>query len=84
MAAVYILQSCTTGKFYIGSTSDPPRRLSEHERQHSPYTKGRGPWKLVCLEDYATLSEARRRESQLKSWKSHRSIAELIATGATG
>ena len=83
MAAVYILQSCTTGKFYIGLTNDPPRRFSEHERQHSPYTKGRGPWKLVRLEDYATLSEARRRERQLKSWKSHRSIAELIAS-ATG
>lgn len=64
---MHILQSCTTGKFYIGSTS----------------TKGRGPWKLVRLEDYETLAEARRRERQLKSWKSHRSIAELIAS-ATG
>jgi putative endonuclease len=78
MAAVYILQRITTGKFYIGSTNDPPRRFSEHDRQHSPYTRGRGPWKLVYEEGYETLAEAPRREHQLKSWKSHRSIAEQI------
>jgi putative endonuclease len=78
MPVLYILQSTTTHKFYVGSALDLPSRLAEHERGHSPYTRGRGPWVLVYQEEYSTLIEARRRERQVKSWKSHRSIVELI------
>ena len=75
---MYVLQSETTGKFYIGSAIDIPSRLAEHQRGHSRCTRGRGPWELVYQERYETLAEARRRERQLKGWKSHRSIQELI------
>ena len=78
MPFLYILQSMTTQKFYIGSAVDVPSRLAEHERGQSPYTRNRGPWKAGVSEEYETLAEARRRERQLKSWKSHRSIGELI------
>ena len=78
MPALYILQSETTGRYYIGSALDLGRRLSEHQRKHSPYTRGRGPWRLVYQEEFETLAEARRRERGVKSWKSHRSIQELI------
>jgi len=37
----------------------------------------------VYREDFETLPEARRRERQLKSWKSHRSIWELINGSTT-
>ena len=80
MPALYILQSERSGKFYIGSTADLTRRLSEHQRGHSPFTRMRGPWTLVYQEEFETITEARRREYQLKSWKSHRSIEELIRT----
>jgi hypothetical protein len=33
---------------------------------------------LVHHEQFATLAEARRREQQVKGWKSHRLIQELI------
>ena len=82
--AVYILQSESCGKFYIGAALSLPDRLSEHHRGHSPYTHARGPWQLVYHEDFATLAEARQRERQIKSWKSHRSIAELIASKKVG
>jgi putative endonuclease len=62
VAFLYILQSETSGKFYVGSTDDLDRRLSEHARGHTPSTRGRGPWKLVHKEEFATLLEARRRE----------------------
>ena len=75
---VYILQSDSSGAFYVGSTSDLPRRLGEHQRSQSPYTRGRGPWKLVHEEVFATTAEARRRERQIKSWKSHRTIQEVM------
>ena len=78
MPAVYILQSESSGKFYIGSAVDLPRRLEEHQRNHSPYTRKRGPWILKYSEDHSTLAEARRRELQIKSWKSHRSVQDLV------
>jgi hypothetical protein len=48
----------------------------------------RGPWTLVFHEALTNLDrrgirilqDARKRERQLKSWKSHRSIQELIAS----
>ena len=80
VAFVYILQSQTSGKFYVGSTHDLDRRLSEHERGHTPSTRGRGPWKLVHKEEFASLLEARRREPEIKKWKSSRLIRALIAT----
>ena len=78
MPAVYILQSLTSTKFYIGCAEDPMLRLSEHQRGQTKSTRGRGPWTLVYQESFQTLFDARRRERQLKSWKSHRSIQELI------
>src|SRR5215475_9204065 len=78
MAVAYILQSTTSGKFYIGSAEDLSHRFTGHQRGQTPYTRARGPWMLVYQEEYATVAEARRRERQLKSWKSHRSIQELI------
>lgn len=84
MATVYILKSRTSGRLYIGSTSHLARRLEEHARGHSPYTRDRGPWDLVYQEEYVKLPEARRRERQLKSWKSHRSIQDLIDAKRVG
>ena len=79
MAFVYILQSGSTKRFYIGSTDSLDRRMSEHLRGHSLATRGRGPWKLVYTEEFPTLFEARQREREIKRWKSSRMIASLIS-----
>jgi putative endonuclease len=84
MAFVYILQSQSSGRYYIGSTNDLHRLLSEHHRNHTPSTRGRGPWTLVHQEKFATLIDARRRERQIKSWKSHRTIAEFVKATHSG
>ncbi len=76
---LYILRSQTSGKFCVGSTDDLDRRLSEHARNHTPSTRGRGPWTLVHKEEFATLVEARRRELEIKRWKSSRLIRVLIS-----
>ena len=79
MFSVYVLQSQATQRFYIGCAEDPLSRLVEHNRGQTQSTRNRGPWELVYTEEYSTLGEARRRERKLKSWKSHRSIVELIS-----
>jgi len=82
MAFLYILQSQSNGHFYIGSTDDLSRRLAEHARGQTPSTRKRGPWRLVHQEQFPTLREARRRERQLKSWKSHQALLKLISSPA--
>jgi len=78
MPSVYILESESTHRFYIGCAENPLARLAEHQRGHTTATRGRGPWALVYQEAFENLIQARRRERQLKSWKSHRSLQELI------
>ena len=78
MASLYILQSEKTGQYYVGSTTDLDRRLSEQQRGHTPSTRKRGPWKLIHREDFATLLEARQRETEIKRWKSARLIKKLV------
>ena len=78
MLAVYILESQTNKRFYIGSAVDTEIRLAEHERGQTKSTRGRGPWVPVYREAFDTIVEARRRELQLNSWKPHRAIQNLI------
>ncbi len=78
MPSVYILESQSSKRFYIGSANDVEIRLAAHQRGQTPSTRGRGPWVPVYREEFDTIAEARQRERQLKSWKSHRSIQQLI------
>jgi putative endonuclease len=70
MYYVYILQSVSEGKYYIGSTKDIPQRVARHNARMVPSTKRYCPWRLIYSEALNTLSEARSREREIKSWKS--------------
>jgi putative endonuclease len=76
---VYILQSQTTGRYYIGQSIDVRARIAYHNANYSLSLKNRGPWKLVYTEQYASRSEAVRRERQIKSWKDRRMIEKLLS-----
>ena len=78
MFFVYIIKSVLSGKYYIGCTDNINRRLNEHNSNLSKYTRNKGPWMLKYKEQYESLKEARRREKQIKSWKSRESIEKLF------
>jgi putative endonuclease len=78
MAWLYILQSEKSGRFYVGSTTDLDRRLTEHNAGQTISTRNRGPWNVVHREQFDDAIVAKARELEIKSWKSHRSIQELI------
>ncbi|MCX6832725.1 MAG: GIY-YIG nuclease family protein, partial [candidate division Zixibacteria bacterium] len=59
-------------------------RLQRHNEGWSRSTKGYIPWKLVYVEVYESKVEALARERQLKSWKNHRAIGNLVAFHAGG
>ena len=76
---VYILQSQTTSRYYIGQTANVEERLAYHNANYSRALKNRGPWQLVFREEFATRSEAMKRERQLKSWKDRAMIERLVS-----
>ena len=78
MAFVYILQSQTNLRYYIGSTNNIERRLNEHNSGKLPYTKLTKPFKLVFMKEYLTLKEARQIEYKLKKFKSRKIIERII------
>lgn len=76
----YILQNEIVDKFYIGSTNNLGRRLSEYnsKRWKNRFTYNYGNWRLIYKEEYPILSEARKRERQIKKWKNKERIKQLI------
>lgn len=62
----YILE-CSDGSYYTGYTTDPERRVKEHNAgDGAKYTRGRTPVELVHLEEYESQSEAMSREYEIK------------------
>lgn len=77
--AVYILR-CSDGSYYVGSTSDLPDRVDSHKAGEGPkFTALRRPVTLVYTESYSSMSEARKREVQIKGWS--RSKKEALIAG---
>jgi putative endonuclease len=63
---VYILE-CADGTLYTGYTTDPARRVKEHNTgKGSRYTRSRLPVDLAYLEELASRSQALKREKRIK------------------
>ena len=61
------LARCRDGTLYTGITTDPERRLAEHNAGcGGAYTRSRMPLALVYLERAADRSGALRREREIK------------------
>lgn len=78
MHFVYILQSLSSGQFYIGHTDHLLRRFHQHQTGQTAATRGRGPWTMPYTECFPTRQEAVRREAELKRKKSAESLRRLI------
>ena len=77
MYYTYILKSKVKDRYYIGHCLDPVKRLILHNSGRSISTKAYIPWELVYSEEFATRSEAMKREYALKRIK-NRSVLEKI------
>ena len=68
MAWIVYLARCRDGSLYTGITTDPERRLKEHNKGlGSAYTRSRLPVTLVYSEVAGSRSQALRREHAIKS-----------------
>ena len=68
MQYVYVLQSEVDPEhFYVGATTDPERRVREHNSGKSIHTNKHRPWKLSICIGFADRAKALRFEQYLKS-----------------
>lgn len=74
-AYCYILE-CADGSFYVGSTVDLERRVSQHQLGlGAAYTRRRRPVTLVWYEHYPRIDDAYAREKQIQGWGRAKRIA---------
>jgi putative endonuclease len=67
---VYILASKRNGTLYVGVTSNLAGRIEAHKAKAVPgFTKQYGVDRLVHVEEYPSVTEARAREHALKRWR---------------
>jgi putative endonuclease len=67
---VYILASRYRGTMYVGVTNDLSRRMHEHKSGAVPgFTRQYNVTRLVYVEPYTSILEARARENTLKRWR---------------
>jgi putative endonuclease len=64
---VYILRSEATGQYYVGQTNDLEDRIRRHNEGRTSVGRGRGPWRLVYREEFATRRAAVARERAIKN-----------------
>jgi putative endonuclease len=73
------LVACADGTYYAGYTTEPRRRVAEHnDGDGAKYTRGRTPVELVHVERFDSKSAAMSREYALKQL-SHDAKARLAA-----
>jgi putative endonuclease len=74
MYYLYLIESETSGKYYIGQTSDLKTRLDDHNGKRKKYTKGKGPWHLIGYKNFRSRGEAMLEEQRLKRAKNRKYI----------
>lgn len=81
---VYILQTQTTGRYYVGHTNDVEDRVRRHNEGRTEAAKGRGPWRLVRQEEFPTRQGAAARERAIKNRKGRAYIESLCSPPRVG
>ena len=78
MFYVYILESLTNERHYVGHTEDMKTRLQRHNTGKVKSTKAFMPWRLVYSESFISKQDAYKRERQIKSYKGGEAFKKLL------
>ncbi len=74
----FYLARCADGSLYAGTCVDLKDREATHNAgKGAKYTRARLPVRMVHHERFATLSEARKREAEVKRWSRTEKLALL-------
>ena len=75
---VYSLYSPAHEKFYAGFTHDLKKRVTEHNNGLSRATKTYSPWELLYYEAHRNETDARRRETYLKTSAGKQALHKML------
>ena len=78
MYYVYIIQSIVTKRYYVGSTPDFKKRLTEHNTGITKSTKPYRPYTVVHIEKLQSKHDALKREKQIKRYKGGNAFKKLL------
>ncbi|NQV90531.1 GIY-YIG nuclease family protein [Candidatus Uhrbacteria bacterium] len=78
MYYVYVIESMSSGKWYIGYSADLKERVAKHNRDGNTSTSKRGPWKVIYYEAYLNQKDALGREKFLKSGSGWRYLKKQV------
>lgn len=81
MSVVYILKSQKNGQYYIGSTIDFKKRFDQHQRGNVTSTKIHRPYKVMLVQQYKSITQAKQIEYKLKRLKRRDYIDKIITDG---
>ncbi len=76
---VYILNSNSADRFYIGQTANLDNRIFHHNSGREKYTKRASDWELVYSKKFNTRTQAQKVENFIKKQKSRTFIEKIIA-----
>ena len=79
---VYALHNFINEEIYVGISSDPSRRLMEHNKGRNRYTKAFGPWVIFYNEAHPDYSSARAREKYFKGSSGKKKLKALKDSGS--
>ncbi len=69
MSFYFYIAKCQNQSLYCGSTNNIDQRIIRHNSgQGARWFKQHGPGEIVYSENFDTLGEARKRETQIKKW----------------
>lgn len=69
MPHYFYLARCKDNSLYSGTCINLEEREALHNTgKGAKYTRAKGPVRFVYHEEYETLSEARKREAEVKKW----------------
>ena len=83
MYYVYVLQSLKDFSYYIGFTKNIEKRILQHNRGKSIYTKAHKPYKLITFIIVETITEAREKEKYFKNIKNAMRVIEIMGSPKT-
>jgi putative endonuclease len=78
MYYVYILLNEAKSRTYTGVTDDVNKRLAEHNAGKVKSSQPYRPYKVIHIESFETLKEARQKEKYYKSTSGRRRLREML------
>ena len=81
MITVYAIYDKISGEIYVGMTNNLERRLGQHKRKESAYTKKFGNCQLIYSEETSDYREGRKREKFLKNGSGKEFLKKFIQAG---